>query len=322
VNCPGQDSEIEMPDCLIVSAIADELAEQVVAYADFPIAINACNSAEEALAKYAGESIVFGRPDMIAQILPELPNVEWVQSSWAGVTPLMAIDRRDYVLTAIKGVFGPQMSEYVFGFLLAHELKVLQRMEQQREHNWFNECSGMLHGKRIGMMGTGTIAQHVVETASCFGMTATGLSRSGKPAPGFKQVMRTGEINNFLEEVDYLVAALPSTADTDNLLNAASLAKLPAHAYFVNVGRGNVVDEDALIDALKNGRMAGAALDVFHEEPISQDSPLWDTPNLSITGHIAAASYPAIIVPVFVDNYRRYRNGQSLECVVDFDVGY
>jgi phosphoglycerate dehydrogenase-like enzyme len=311
-----------MSDCLIVSGIADELAEQVVAHADFTIGTNACNSAEEALAKYAGETIVFGRPDMIAQILPELPNVEWVQSSWAGVTPLMAIDRRDYVLTAIKGVFGPQMSEYVFGFLLAHELKILQRMEKQREHNWFMECSGMLHGKRIGMMGTGTIAQHVAQTAACFGMTATGLSRSGKPTRGFEQVMHTGEINNFLEEIDYLVAALPDTADTDKLLNAVSLSNLPAHAYFVNVGRGNVVDEDALIDALQNGNLAGAALDVFHEEPIPQDSLLWDTPNLSITAHIAAASYPSIIVPVFVDNYRRYRNGQSLECVVDFDVGY
>ena len=191
-----------MPDCLIVSGIADELAEQVVAHADFPISTNACSSAAEALANYSGESIVFGRPDMIAQILPELPKVEWVQSSWAGVTPLMAIDRRDYVLTAIKGVFGPQMSEYVFGYLLAHELKVLQRMEKQREHDWFKECSGMLHGKCIGMMGTGTIGQHIAETAGCFGMTATGLSRSGKPTPGFKKVMQIGEMDNFLEEID------------------------------------------------------------------------------------------------------------------------
>ena len=311
-----------MPDCLIVSAIADELAANVARLAEFPIATKVCTSTQQALAEYANETVVFGNPDMVAEILPDLPLVDWVQSTWAGVTPLIALDRRDYVLTAIKGVFGPQMSEYVFGFLLAHELKVLQRMEEQREHNWFEEYSGMLHGKRIGMMGTGTIARHIAETAGCFGMTATGLSRSGKPTPGFKQVMQTGEIYNFLEEIDYLVAVLPDTADTDKLLNAVSLAKLPEHAYFINVGRGNVVDEDALIDALKNGRMAGAALDVFHEEPISQDSPLWDTPNLSITGHIAAASYPAIIVPVFVDNYRRYRNGQSLECVVDFDVGY
>jgi phosphoglycerate dehydrogenase-like enzyme len=311
-----------MPDCLIVSAIADELAGDVARLAEFPIATKACTSAQQALAEYANETVVFGNPDMVAEILPDLPLVDWVQSTWAGVTPLIVLDRRDYVLTAIKGVFGPQMSEYVFGFLLAHELKVLQRMEKQRDHTWFEECSGTLHGKRIGMMGTGTIAQHIAETAGCFGMTATGLSRSGKPTSGFEQVMQTGEIHKFLEKIDYLVAALPDTADTDKLLNAVSLAKLPEHAYFVNVGRGNVVDEDALIDALKNGRMAGAALDVFHEEPISKDSPLWDTPNLSITGHIAAASYPAIIVPVFVDNYRRYRNGQSLECVVDFDVGY
>ena len=321
---PGRSdaSDFAMPDCLIVTANAEEFAEEVARLADFPIAIKACTSAAQALVDYTDESVVFGNPDMIAEILPEMSAVDWVQSSWAGVTPLLALGRRDYVLTGIKDVFGPQMSEYVIGYMLAHELKVVQRMNEQREHNWFNADSGMLQGKRLGIMGTGSIGQHIAKTAHHFGATVTGLSRSGAPAPGFEKVTPIGRLHDFLEGIDYLIAALPQTADTDNLLDAASLAKLPAHSYLINVGRSNVVDEGALIDALKNDRLAGAALDVFDEEPLAQNNPLWDTPNLSITAHVAAVSHPSLIVPIFIDNYRRYTNQRALKYVVDFDAGY
>ncbi len=311
-----------MPDCLILSADAQELAEEIARLADCPITIKACTSAKQALVDYTDESVVFGRPDMIAEILPEMSTVDWVQSSWAGVAPLIALDRRDYVLTIIKGVFGPQISEYVLAYLLAHELKLLQRMNEQREHNWFKAGSGSLQGKHLGMMGTGTIGQHIAKTVKYFGAKVTGFSRSGASVPGFEKVFQHDQLHDFLQELDYLIAALPQTAATDNLLDAASLAKLPAHAYLINVGRGNVVATGALIDALKNGRLAGAALDVFDEEPIAQDSPLWDTPNLTITAHIAAVSHPSLIVPIFIENYRRYTNKQSLKYIFDFAAGY
>ena len=318
-------TEINMADCpacLIVSANAEELAAEVARVADVPIAIKACTSAQQALGEYAGESVVFGNPSMIAEILPELTTVDWVQSSWAGVTPLLELDRRDYVLTGIKGAFGPQISEYVFAYLLAHELKVLRRMNEQREHHWFSVSSGTLHGKRFGIMGTGTIGRHIAKTAQYFGATVSGLSRSGAPVDGFEKVMQTDRLHEFLEDIDYLVAALPQTVATDRLLDAAALAQLPAHAYFVNIGRSNVVDDDALIEALQNDRLAGAALDVFDEEPIAQDSLLWDAPNLSITAHVAAVSHPSIIVPIFLHNYRCFTNKQALKYVVDFAAGY
>ncbi|MCH7822918.1 MAG: D-2-hydroxyacid dehydrogenase [Proteobacteria bacterium] len=314
-----------MPDCpdsLIVSTNAEELAEEVARLAPVPMAIKACTSAKQALVDYTDESVVFGAPDLIAEILPEMSTVEWVQSTWAGVTPLIALDRRDYILTGVKAVFGPQMSEYVIAHLLAHELKVVRRMDEQREHNWFDAGSGVLQGKRLGIMGTGSIGQHIAKMAEYFGIIVTGLSRSGAPAPGFNDVMPIGQLDDFLQEIDYLVAVLPQTAGTDKLLNAASLAKLPAHAYIINVGRSNVVDDDALISALKNDRLAGATLDVFDEEPLPQDSPLWDVPKLSITAHVAAASHPSLIVPIFIENYRRYTNKQALKYVINFDAGY
>jgi phosphoglycerate dehydrogenase-like enzyme len=311
-----------MPDCLIITANAAELAEEIARLADFPIAIKACASAEQALAEYTDESVVFGNPDMIAAVLPKMWAVDWVQSTWAGVTPLIALAQRDYVLTGIKDVFGPQMSEYVLGYLLAHELKVVQRILKQREHNWFKSYSGTLQEKRLGIMGTGSIGRHIAKTASHFGMQVTGLSRSGDASPGFVKVLQLSQLHDFLEELDYLVATLPQTTATDKLLDAAALAKLPAHAYFINIGRSNVVDDEALIDALRDNRLAGAALDVFDEEPLPQDSLLWEIPNLSITAHIAAVSHTSLIVPIFMENYLRYINQEPLKFVIDFDAGY
>ncbi len=311
-----------MPTCLIVTATAQEYAEELTRLADFPITFKACSSAKQALREYTDESILFGRPDIIAELLPSMPTVDWVQSTWAGVTPLIVAKRRDYVLTGVKDVFGPQISEYVIGYLLAHQLRVLERMQEQQQHNWFIGLSGTLEGKRLGIMGTGSIGQHIAKTAISLDMTVAGFSRSGTSQPGFDTVMQADRLHEFLEAIDYLVAILPNTPDTDNLLDAAALKKLPKHAYFINIGRSNVVDDDALIDALRNNRLAGAALDVFDEEPIPQDSPLWDTPNLTITAHVAAVSYPSIIVPIFVDNYRRYLKQQPLNYVVDFAAGY
>jgi len=311
-----------MPTCLIVTATAEEYVEELTRLADFPIPFKACASAAQALREYTDESILFGRPDMIAELLPNMPTVDWVQSTWAGVTPLIEASRRDYVLTGVKDVFGPQMSEYVIGYLLAHQLRVLERMQEQQQHHWFKGLSGTLEGKRLGIMGTGSIGQHIAKTASSLDMMVAGFSRSGTPQPGFDRVMQADQLHEFLEAIDYLVAILPNTPDTDNLLDAAALRKLPNHAYFINIGRSNVVDDEALIDALRNNRLAGAALDVFDEEPVPKDSPLWDTPNLTITAHVAAVSYPSIIVPIFVDNYRRYLKQQPLKYVVDFDAGY
>ena len=115
---------------------------------------------------------------------------------------------------------------------------------------------------------------------------------------------------------------LPETPATTHLLDSAALAKLPAHAFFINVGRGNVVDDEALIDALRDGQLAGAAVDVFDEEPVPAASPLWRTPNLTITAHIAAMSHPQLIVPIFIENYRRYCNNEPLKFVIDLEEGY
>ena len=307
---------------MIVATDAVDLAEEVARHDGTSIPVTSCSSADRALREYTEETVIFGDPSMIAEVLQEMPTVDWVQSSWAGIWPLMTHPRRDYVLTGIKDVFGPQMAEYVLGYLLAHELRILKRTAAQQQRVWFKDSSGMLRGKRLGIMGTGSIGQCIANAAAVFGVVSVGLSRSGATTRGFENVVPVAQLHEFLQQCDYLVSTLPQTAATDGLLDSAALRKLPPHAYFINVGRGNVLDDADLIDALQRGRLAGAALDVFNQEPVPQDSPLWDTSGLSMTAHVAAVSHPQLIVPIFIENYRRYAKGQALKYVVDFDAGY
>ena len=311
----------DRPACLIVTPAAAQFAEEIARH-DPRIPITCCASADSALRAYAGEKVIFGDPATVSEALPQMPAVEWVQSSWAGVTPLVRLPRRGYVLTGIKEVLGPQMSEYVLGYLLAHELKVVERVAAQQQHTWFADASGGLAGKRLGIMGTGSIGRHLARSAAVFGLTSFGLSRSGVATAAFTRVWPVTGLRAFLGQCDYLVSTLPETPDTDRLLDGTALRALPPHAYFVNVGRGNVIDDATLVEALRTGRLAGAAVDVFDREPVPRDSPLWDAPGLTMTAHIAATSHPHLIAPVFVDNYRRYANGQALKYVIDFDAGY
>jgi phosphoglycerate dehydrogenase-like enzyme len=306
------------PRYLIIAQDADAYLEHL----ENREAATACRSPAEARASYAGEKVVFVDPASIARALPDMPGVEWVQSTWAGVTPLLEVDRRDYVLTNVRDIFGPQMSEYVFGYLLAHELRIASRAEAQRDHAWLDEPSGRLEGKRIGIMGTGSIGCAVAQTARGFEMSVVGLSRSGLMHEKFDDVLPVGRVQEFLAGLDYLVSVLPDTAATTGLLDAGAFECLPDYCYVINVGRGNVIDDAALVDALRSGRLAGATLDVFDEEPLPDDSPLWDAPNLNITAHIASISDPALVAPIFDENYRRYCSGEPLNYVVDFDAGY
>jgi phosphoglycerate dehydrogenase-like enzyme len=307
---------------LILGEGAAELAELILNSGAVRAPLTACPDNGEVLEIYADQPVLLGDPMSISQVLKDMPAVKWVQSTWAGVTPLLQAERRDYQLTGIKGVFGPQMSEYVLGHILAHELHLVDRLSAQRQRRWQPTRSGTLPGRKLGVMGTGSIGAAIAGQARNNGMVVTGLSRSGASHSSFDNVYATAEIADFLAPLDYLVSVLPDTATTRGLLNSHTLAMLPAHACFINVGRGNVVDDDALISALRDGRLGGAVLDVFDEEPVPQDSPLWDAPNLIMTPHIAAVSYPELIVPIFLENYRRYVAGQALLNKVSFENGY
>ena len=266
--------------------------------------------------------MILGQPDFAAAFLREREGVRWVQSTWAGLTPLLELDLGDLLLTGVKDVFGPQISEYVFAYLLAHELGVLERLGRQANRSWWPEPTGSLAGKTMGIMGTGSIGRHLAGLAGHFGIAVLGLSRGGAGVDGFDAVFSVDRLQEFLKLPDYLVCALPETPATRGLLDESALAALKPGCYLVNVGRGSLLDEQALQSALRSGHLAGAALDVFREEPLPPHSPLWHTENLMVTAHVAAKSRPADIALIFLENFERYRQDRELNYLVDPKRGY
>jgi len=312
-----------MHHLLILTKHPDEYRERIQAASLPDLAIVATDDVAEGLARAPHSDILLGDPTRVKAALPHLPRLVWTQLSWAGVEPMLdPALRRDYVLTNIRGVFGPLMSEYVFGYLLMLERKILPRLAAQREGRWDTTLPGTLSGKTIGLVGVGSIGAHLAATAKHFGMQVRGYTRRSRDCRHVDQYFHGGDKAAFAHDLDYLVAVLPNTDQTRAIVDAEMIAALPPRAVLVNVGRGRTVDEAALAAALTAGRVGGAVLDVFSEEPLPASSPFWSTPNTYITSHTSAPSFPADIVGVFVENYRRFHGGQPLLYRVEFERGY
>ena len=284
--------------------------------------------------------IVLGEPSLIKAALGSLPALNWAQSIWAGVEPLLdPAARRDYVLTNARGVFGELMSEYVIGYLLAHERKIFQRHEAQKNKLWEDSDTGTLRGKTIGLLGVGSIGAEVALTAKFFGMNVRGYTWSSETSKHvdehyhpldslesnsklFDKPQQAATLQRFAHGLDYLVNILPNTKDTRKIINADLLNALPSHALVINVGRGPAVDESALLEALNQNKIAGAVLDVFEQEPLPKEHPFWTTPNLLMTFHTAAPSLAKDISNLFFENYELFLEGQPLMYQVDFEKGY
>jgi phosphoglycerate dehydrogenase-like enzyme len=312
-----------MSHSLLILSRHAETYRDLVAEAHLPDLAIASSADPDAVASPEAHDIVLGEPSLVRKALPRLTALCWVQATWAGVEPLLEPSlRRDYLLTNARGVFGSLMSEYVFGYLLARERKIFEKRASQAAGTWDPAHPGTLRGKQIGLLGVGSIGAALARTARHFGMRVKGYTRASEGCPDVDAYFHGDDRAAFAADLDYLVSIMPNTAATTHLVDAALLAALPPRAVFVNPGRGSVVDEAALADALESGRIAGAVLDVFQQEPLPPDHFLWRTPNVLITSHTAALSVPADIAPVFIDNYRRLVAGQSLRYQVDFEAGY
>ena len=315
-----------MHTLLILSRLAQDY-HSLVESAHLPdLEIVSTHDPAEAAARAAPFDLAFGEPALLRQVMPSLSGVRWIQSTWAGVEPLLdPALRRDYVLTNARGVFGPQMSEYVFAYLLAHERKIFEKQASQAAGRWDQTPPTRLRGKQIGLLGVGTIGADLARTAKHFGMRVKGYTRASESSADVDEYFHgplAGCAAAFGADLDYLVSVMPDTSATRHLVDDRLLRALPARAIFVNPGRGGVVDESALASALQEGRLAGAILDVFETEPLPADHVFWRMPNVRITAHTAALSAPPDIAPIFIDNYRRLLRGEPLLYRVDFARGY
>jgi len=282
--------------------------------------------------------------------LPEpaqAPNLRWVQLHTAGAERIHShplYTETDILFTNTSGIHAINMGEYVMGqiLVLAHRFPLLSEQQSRSfwpMDRWERYTPDELYGKTIGIVGYGSIGRQVARLARAFGMKALAIKRNAKDPtdsdytlPGVgdpsgdlpDRIYPPQAIRSFLGECDVVVLALPLTEETHHLITTETLQAMKTSAFLVNVSRGGVVDEAALIKALNEGWIAGAVLDVFEEEPLPEDSPLWKTHNLIITPHIAGHTphYHERAAGVFAENLRRYIANQPLVNVIERERGY
>lgn len=287
------------------------------------IRMHAAATAEEA-AKTVAEADVIYAWRFPPRLYAEAKRLRWVQAMAAGVEwALIPELPAGVTLTRAPGIFGPWMAEYTLAWLL----RVTQRMERyldaQRERRWVGEVlPERLGGKTLAVVGLGDIGRTIARAAAALGMRVTGVSRTGRRVPGVSRVWRVAGLRQALADADAVVITVPLTEATRGLIGAAELAAMRPTAWLVNVARGPIIDEPALVAALRQRTIGGAILDVFDQEPLRTDHPLWSLPNVVITPHISGPSTPGEIGPIFNENLARFITGRPLRHLVDRRRGY
>ena len=311
-----------MPQLTILCEQAQQYAEFVeqLALPDLRI-YQAVNNAED-LTKLDEIQLILGTPAACASIVKRCPKLLWLQSTWAGVYPLLQKTKQDYALTGVKDLFGKQMREYVFTYMLNHVKKVSEFESLQKTKQWNAPKLDSLYGKTLGIIGVGSIGKEVAKLAKAFNMQVLGLTLNSRDCSDVDQYFHATQWQVFAEKLDFLVMLLPQTSQSEQLVDAAFLGVLPKHCLLINAGRANALDEHALIDVLEQRSLAGAVLDVFRVEPLPQGHPLWTTPNLTITQHTAAISHPQEIVEIFARNYLHFVQSEPFEYLIDWQKGY
>ncbi|MFO1061138.1 MAG: D-2-hydroxyacid dehydrogenase [Dongiaceae bacterium] len=257
------------------------------------------------------------------------PRLRWVQGTSAGIGQLLrrtGLVATPIAFTTASGVHAQPLAEFVLLGLLYFVRDVPMLLALKAEHRWQRFTSRSLAGRRVLVVGLGSIGSAAVAACAGIGMEVWGTSRTAprQAVPGLARYLDPASWRDALGQVDALVLACPSTDETHHLIGAAEIARLPAHAVIVNIARGVVVEEPALLDALRSGRLGGAALDVTYTEPLPADSPLWDLDNVLIAHHSAStvADENRRIVDIFLENLRRYLDGRQLANLFDRQRGY
>jgi phosphoglycerate dehydrogenase-like enzyme len=266
------------------------------------------------------------------RLLTRCPDLVWVHSATAGVERVLTPTalERGLVITNARGVFSEPIAEYVLLMMLAIGRRLPQLLELQRERTWQPLEGVELRDLTLGIVGLGSIGAAVARLARPFGCRMLATRRRGAP-PGSEDAVSEGvellsadALGELLEQSDIVVLALPLTPETEEIIDAAALARMKPGSWLINVARGRLVDERALVRALRDGPMAGAVLDAFRDEPLPPGSPFYELPNVIVTPHTSWSSGRVLerSVDLFCENLEHYRNGEPLLNVVDPQRGY
>lgn len=256
-----------------------------------------------------------------------MPNLKWISLSSIGIDhgPLEYIIKNKINLTNNKGGYSIPIGEWIV-------LKVLELLKRSKKFysNQFNSIWKLdssileLYGKTIGFIGTGSIAIEACKRLQGFGVNILGVNTSGKSVDYFNKCYSIDKLHSMLSLCDIVVISLPSTEKTHHLINENSLSKFKDNSYLINISRGNIIDENALANYLKNGKLSGAHLDVFEKEPLEKDNPLWSLDNVSITPHNSWVSEMRNTrrFETILENMKRFKNGDKLINIVNIEKGY
>ena len=254
-------------------------------------------------------------------------RLRWIQWGGAGVDAALfpALVDSEVTLTNVRGVFDQPMAEYTLGMILAFAKDFRRTDALQRERKWLHRLTEPIAGTRALVVGAGSIGRAIARTLRAAGIAVEGVGRTARDGdPDFGYVHGNEGLNRALGSADWVVLITPLTEQTRGMFDASRFAAMKATARFFNLGRGALVDESAMIEALETGIIAGAGLDVFAEEPLPAESPLWGMENVFVSPHMSGDyhGHKAAMAQVFIDNFRRYRAGEPLLNTVDKRLGF
>ncbi|WP_168120301.1 D-2-hydroxyacid dehydrogenase [Paenibacillus sp. HB172176] len=284
---------------------------------------------EQWLPHLEGAEIIIGWNNKAAEAcLKPNTRLKWIQNWGAGVDRMPLADMAAYgvALTNASGVHAYPISETIFSMMLAFARNLHQSIRNQERNDW--KSTGALreiHGATMGVVGVGAIGEETARLGKAFGMTVLGVRRSGEQAPNVDRMFRHDGLGEVLRMSDFVVNTLPHTTETHRMFGKQQFAWMKPSAYYINIGRGGTTDTEAMIEALRSGEIAGAGLDVFEQEPLPKDSPLWGMDNVLITPHNSGSTvhYDDRALDIFLENLQAYLGtGQPSRNVVDIQKQY
>ncbi|MEX1197158.1 MAG: D-2-hydroxyacid dehydrogenase [Pseudohongiellaceae bacterium] len=256
------------------------------------------------------------RSGLLARCWPDDPSVRWVHATSAGVDALMfpALKKSGIPVTNARGVFDRGIAEYVLGAVLMFAKDTLGNLRYQRAHRWVHRDTALIREQRALVVGAGSIGTTTAQLLSAAGLRVTGIARTARDVEGFEAVYARDRLVDCLAESDHVIITAPLTPETEGLFNKAMLKRMKPGAFLINVGRGPIVRSDDLVTVLESGHLGGAALDVFEEEPLPQDHPLWERQDVMISAHMAGdfIGWRSALGEQFVENFQQWQNENEL----------
>ncbi|MFE7061331.1 D-2-hydroxyacid dehydrogenase [Sutcliffiella sp. NPDC057660] len=314
---------------VITQDIGDEYTQKIKALApDWELIVG---KEKDVWAPYANKAeIIAGwKKDLEELSLREYSELRWIQAWSAGVNtmPLEKLASKEIALTSANGVHAYPISETIIGLMLGLTRKIHTYVKNQQEKKWHHAHMNLeMHGKTIGIIGVGEIGKETAKIAKAFGMRVLGVRNSGKETDNVDNMFTPEELHHVLPECDYVVITLPLTPHTFQMFGEKEFRLMKKSSFIINIGRGEIVKEDELVEALQTGELAGAGLDVFVKEPLEETSPLWEMENVIITPHTSGSTEhytKRVIENIFLPNLMDYLEGKQPPInLVDYSKGY